>query len=79
MHADQPSAITDRLLAPFRKKQPGARLPHARLHALIRRIFAAALKRDFDTRRIIAGRHHCADGDKALLSQFPSRHFERKN
>ncbi len=48
------------LLPPSGKKQPGAWLPHAGFHALIGRIFSAALQCDFDTGGIVSSRRDAA-------------------
>ena len=62
-----------------RKKQPEAWLPHAGFHALIGRIFSAALQCDFDTGGIVSSRRHAACRDKPLLAQFSGRYFERED
>jgi hypothetical protein len=77
MYADQTLASARGLLPPSGKEQPGTWLPHAGFHALIGRIFSAALKCYFHTGRIVSDRH--VGWDESFLPQFSCRRVEREN
>ena len=78
MHTHQPLSGSSGLLTLTREKQPGARLPHCRFHALIGRIFPAALECNFDAGRIISQRGS-ARRNHALLAQSSCLHVKVKN
>jgi hypothetical protein len=79
MRAHEALAAACGLLALSGKQQPGTWLPHAGFHALIGRIFSAALKCNFDTGGIVRDLHLSAGRDKAFLAQSSSHHFERQD
>jgi hypothetical protein len=76
MHADQTLASLRGLLPPAGKKQPGTWFTHAGFHALIGRIFPAALHCDFDTGGIVSSRRQRTCRDNPLLAQSSSCYFE---
>ncbi|MGE5084413.1 MAG: hypothetical protein ACM3ND_16090 [Acidobacteriota bacterium] len=76
MPADQPLALPRDLLPPAGKKQPGTWLTHAGFHALIGRIFPAALQGNFDAGEMIGSRRQHARRDNTLLAQFSSGYVE---
>lgn len=53
-------------------------MPHARLHALIRRIFAAALQSNFYARGEVSLFQRCANREESVLPEFSRCHFKVK-
>src|SRR6185312_2124833 len=74
VRAHQTVASASGLFAFPGKQQTRSRLTHTGFHALIRRIFAAALQCDFNTRGFADA--HEVFRDKLLLAQLSSDYFE---
>ena len=79
MHAHEALAAGCGLLALSCKQQPSSRLPNSRLHTLIGRIFAAALKGDFGTGGMVTCGQGKTQWDEGFLAQPSGAHVEREN
>jgi hypothetical protein len=72
--AQQSLAPRRGLFAASSKEQTRSGLTHAGFHALVGRIFAAALKSDFNSGRLAD--IHGVFREKLFLTQFSRNHFE---